>query len=171
MRRSLALLLPLALFLGSARAIAFGTESEPSYPDLAAATVPAAYMKAITLLPKMLNESTGPGDVKTLRVSLLEARELLDVFSYLYGPVYLAPKLTPAKDEWRASIPDQADLESHGSKDVWRWLRKDLDEGYEVLGDFQVRIGAQERPGRKPCMQARRRRLSNMLAAGTSHQQ
>jgi hypothetical protein len=58
-----------------------------SLSSLAKQALPDAYRHALSLL--QLNESTQSGAVKPLRVSLLEARELLDIFSYVY-PVSLA---------------------------------------------------------------------------------
>ena len=150
-----------------------GTES---YADLAARTVPAAFQYSLELMPSLSSE-VGPDDVKPLRISLLVAREHLDVFSYAFDQVYLPAPATPSEPTtllgklWRAigrllrklihplaesqqHNPD-ADRAGHalmmsgdagqatdgkdwGRLDTWQALRNDLNEGYTLLGDFQV---------------------------------
>lgn len=78
-----------------------------SYADLAARTVPAAFKYALELMPS-LSAEVGPDDVKPLRISLLVAREHLDVFSYAYDQVYISAPDTPTEPTtflgklWRA---------------------------------------------------------------------
>ncbi|KAL6750061.1 hypothetical protein V8C86DRAFT_2823067 [Haematococcus lacustris] len=76
--------------------------------DWAAHSVPPAFDRVLWLLPE-LRPTTGPGDIKSLRVALLDCRELLDIFSWVYPNI---------STQWEA-------------------VRRDLDAGYEVLGDFQ----------------------------------
>jgi hypothetical protein len=60
----------------------YGATADVSFSGLARQALPEAYKHALSLL--QLDESTPPGAVKPLRVSLLEARELLDMFSFVY---------------------------------------------------------------------------------------
>eukprot|EP00198_Chlamydomonas_reinhardtii_P013099 XP_001702436.1 predicted protein [Chlamydomonas reinhardtii] len=130
-------------------------DPEDSYADLAARVVPAKLRQALKLLP-CLTADTGPGEVKPLRVSLLEAREQLDVFSFAFPnrirdaePLASAEVLTTwgrvkaAIGELLRAIVDWInkhviDTGVRGlGRDLWLDMRADLDEGYEVLGDFQ----------------------------------
>ena len=83
--------------------------SNASYPELAAAMLPRA-MNASLLLLRALNISTLPSEVKPMRLSLLRARELVDLFLFAYDP---------------------------HPQDLISFLRHDLDEGYESIGMFQ----------------------------------
>lgn len=103
-----AIVLVLALLLG----LASGQQLAGTYWDLARCVVPAKFSKAFELLGTLTQDS-GPDDVKPLRVSLLAAREALDIFEFAYS------------------------AHSKYNKDVWKMLRRDLDSGYEQLGDFQ----------------------------------
>ncbi|KAG2488514.1 hypothetical protein HYH03_013017 [Edaphochlamys debaryana] len=58
-------------------------DNDPSYADLALRAVPARMSLAMDLLAS-LTRVTRPGEVKALRVALLEARESLDIFAYVY---------------------------------------------------------------------------------------
>ncbi|PNW87368.1 hypothetical protein CHLRE_02g119950v5 [Chlamydomonas reinhardtii] len=157
-------------------------DPEDSYADLAARVVPAKLRQALKLLP-CLTADTGPGEVKPLRVSLLEAREQLDVFSFAFPnrirdaePLASAEVLTtwgrvkaaigellraivdwinkhvidtgvrglvrrgePQQQQQQQQLQAAADTAYHRHKgrDLWLDMRADLDEGYEVLGDFQ----------------------------------
>lgn len=88
-----------------------------SYGELAAATLPAALDATLELLPA-LNTTTRSQDVKPLRLSVLDAKNLLDVMVFAY-PTEWCPPLQPKP------------------LDVWRLARGVLDEGYETLGTLQ----------------------------------
>mmetsp|Transcript_9653 Transcript_9653/g.23968 ORF Transcript_9653/g.23968 Transcript_9653/m.23968 type:complete len:415 (-) Transcript_9653:442-1686(-) len=105
---------------------------QESYWDLAEQTCGPAVYKAIQLLPTILTKDSGPGDVKQLRFALLEARELLDIFSFAFS---LPTRTSDDMGAWEADASNQPELAR--AKDIWLKLRHDLDEGYEVIGDFQ----------------------------------
>jgi len=86
-----------------------------SYGQLAQIMAPPAYRNILQYLPEF-NKHTTPGQVETLRKSILVARDYLDIFVFAY------PNM---------SIVDQS------SEDQWKILRDTLDDGYEIIGDFQ----------------------------------
>ena len=148
---------------------------------------PLSYTHTHTCVP-------GPGEVKPLRVSLLEAREQLDVFSFAFPnrirdaePLASAEVLTtwgrvkaaigellraivdwinkhvidtgvrglvrrgePQQQQQQQQLQAAADTAYHRHKgrDLWLDMRADLDEGYEVLGDFQVCVCGGDKGGR-----------------------
>eukprot|EP00696_Hemimastix_kukwesjijk_P012874 gnl/Hemi2/26193_TR8790_c0_g1_i1.p1 gnl/Hemi2/26193_TR8790_c0_g1~~gnl/Hemi2/26193_TR8790_c0_g1_i1.p1 ORF type:complete len:336 (+),score=125.83 gnl/Hemi2/26193_TR8790_c0_g1_i1:138-1145(+) len=104
-------LLVLVLLLACCGAAAASRREDPSYGDLAAQTIPPLLSKALGLLPT-LNATTLPQDVSSLRKAILYAREMLDIFVFSYP-------------------------NSTNGTDVWRMVRKDLDIGYTLIGDFQ----------------------------------
>ncbi len=55
-----------------------------SYWDAARTLVPELVSQALDDLPRRLNASVGPDDVKPLRIAILRARECLDIFSFAY---------------------------------------------------------------------------------------
>lgn len=91
-----------------------GVALEPSYGQLAREYVPKQYARVLDLLPN-LTSTTLPSEVKELRVSLLQIRNLLDVFVFAYPPGH----------------------KNKTGRDLWYRTRRCFDEGYEVLGKFQ----------------------------------
>lgn len=82
-----------------------------TYGELAQDKVPGGMQEVLRLLPDLTNQSL-PTEVKTLRITILEVRDLLDIFAFAYSP-------------------------GKSGRDLWSYLRSDLDEGYESLGSFQ----------------------------------
>lgn len=72
------------LLVAAQDALANEPNIQGSYWELARDTVGPSLLRALTLLPSILKQDSCPDDVKTLRVALLESRELLDVFSFAY---------------------------------------------------------------------------------------
>lgn len=100
--------------------------SQPSYWNLAGVATAAEFQSAVDKLD-VLTPQTGPDSVKSLRISILRARDCLDTFSFAYP--YSAPgAVARTRKEGLVSRPDL---------DVWYELRLDLDTGYEFIGSFQ----------------------------------
>lgn len=104
------------------------TNSAPqTYGALASATTPAALRQILDGVPTIedgaasigeLGEDTLPQDVKAIRKELVRVRDLVDIFSYAY--------------------PEQIPVEAEAlGDDLWRVLRDDLDEGYELMGAYK----------------------------------
>jgi hypothetical protein len=89
--------------------------ASPSYGDLAATTTPRALATVVGNLG-VLTETVLPNEAKALRKQIGEARDYVDLFSYAYP----------------ADHPD-----------LWKHLRKELDEGYETVGAFKDLYDAQ----------------------------
>lgn len=118
-------------------------DHEPSYAALAQQLVPQQFNTALSLL-LTLNASSRPDGVKPLRINLLYARELLDIFSYTY-PNASATGNSLQQDSAAGRTADAALPEpdpasnKHRPKhrDMYLAIRDDLNHGYEVLGGFQ----------------------------------
>ena len=123
----------MVLLFALASLLLFGASSSrdliniPSYCELAAASLPAQFQIAVSLLK--VDGRTKPDDVAVLRKSLLHVRDLVDVFSFAY----------PNTTNVTASTPVLKPAAAGGSRsnDPLLLLRDDLDAGYTVLGDFQ----------------------------------
>lgn len=129
------------------------TSHELTYAELANDRTPSAYQQALGLVD-LLTPRVGPGEVKALRVSVLHARELLDIFAYAYPPSVPQRsqelQMDPTRCRERKGACDIAVLRSAQldavfaaanlgrQHDVWQSMRDDLEEGYRLLGDFQV---------------------------------
>lgn len=68
-----------------------------TYAQLARERAPRAYADALGQLD-VLTPRVGAGEVKQLRISVLHARELLDIFAYAYPPT-APPQPLPAERE------------------------------------------------------------------------
>lgn len=99
--------------------------NEPTFAELARSLVPVQFDFALTFL-ESLNATTRPDGVKPLRINLLYARELLDMFSFAY------PNVTAAN-----SGVIVLDIQAQRHADILLQVRDDLNEGYEQLGAFQ----------------------------------
>lgn len=87
-----------------------------SFPELAEERVPEVLGKLGPALASVLKEDCAPDDVADVRYMTLRLRNLLDVFSPLYGNV---------------------NMSDGKSYDMWLHARKLLDTGYEEIGNFQ----------------------------------
>lgn len=85
--------------------------SNKTYGDLALKSGPTAFNKSLGLL-NTLNETTMPDFVRPLRKSLLVIRNILDLFIFAY----------PLQSE---------------KNDTFHVLRKDVNDGYTFVGNFQ----------------------------------
>ena len=141
------LILPAALVARSfgATQIRHSSQGESdSYGDLALINVPAKFQRAVELLP-LINATSRPQDVKLLRVALLEAAQLLDIFVFAYpnDTTYSSDAAPERSENEDAATVVQKQHEAKtltngkGSNDVWFTARLNLNDGYEVLGDFQ----------------------------------
>ena len=110
-----------------------------SFADLAALLLPPYFQKTMDLcvatiipttilvegegdIPRPVNTtSVLPGEVLLLRKQMLKTRDLLDVFA----PVYYKHS-----DIYNSSSTAEI-------KDLWKSLRRYLDNGYQLIGDFQ----------------------------------
>lgn len=132
------LLLSLLLPVLHASPLADGSRDRLSYAELAASSVAPAVEDAIAMLD--LHAGTSPDDVKPLRKAILAARDLLDMFSYAYGPPargWHERKDCTYNSSAAANISVVSELDRK-SLDLWHHVRRDMVEGYEVIGDFQV---------------------------------
>lgn len=87
-------------------------QADLTYWDLARRIVPQTIFTAFASLPQ-LSASSGPDDVKPLRISLLHAREALDIFSFaMPGNFSFAiPSSTTTKHKGqRVKVRDELDL-------------------------------------------------------------
>jgi hypothetical protein len=86
-------------------------DNSTNFSELAKSMLPIWYLKTVSQMP-IFTSSVKPGDVYTTRKIMLKTRDLMDVFS----PVY--PNKT-------------------GSMDMWKSIRNQLDQGYQIVGEFQ----------------------------------
>lgn len=86
-----------------------------TFGELAQQMLPCYYSKMMSGLA-VITDDVMPDQIYSERKAILEARDLMDVFS----PVY-PPSTSSASDD----------------DDMWMVLRSYLDDGYTVLGDFQ----------------------------------
>jgi len=85
---------------------------------MALSYVAGAFNKGLGLLSS-LDKKSMPDNVKPFRKSLLSARNGLDIFAYAYPETSMKEK------------------KGKGDSDVFRLLRKDLNDGYTLVGNFQ----------------------------------
>jgi hypothetical protein len=95
-----------------------------SFYDLAVRMVPASYEAAVALASTTLTGTVLPEAVAPCRKALLEARNLVDVFSPLY------PNTTTGSSSDGSS-------RSSRSTDLWNGIRHYLDVGYTLVGEYQ----------------------------------
>jgi len=126
----------------------------PTYADLALALTPLQFSFAITQM-RYLDDMSQPDDVKNFRMNLLYAREAIDIFAYAYPRQNaneagskissLASKGSDTRT-WhnKRSLMSLTDTTTTSAQnivehddDLLLVIRRDLDEGYEVLGNFQ----------------------------------
>ena len=159
-----------------------------TYAQLARERAPRAYADALVQLD-VLTPRVGAGEVKQLRISVLHARELLDIFAYAYPPTAppqplpqgadLGPGLAPCRElkgacdknvlraaygrgspaAMHADADADADAGVARHRDMWQSVRDDMEAGYQLLGDFQV--GAQH-----ACMHMRHPCIRDVHEAG-----
>jgi len=103
------------VFVAVVAAIPNASNATLSYGQLAQIMAPPAYHNILQYLPEF-NKHTTPGQVETLRRTIRTARDYLDIFVFAYPNI---------------SIVDES------SEDQWKILRNTLDDGYEIIGDFQ----------------------------------
>ena len=130
------------------------------FADLAAEMVPHHLQSTVELLTNTISPCddgeggimtcVGPGEVFDLRKSMLKTRDLFDVFS----PVYRRDVVLDDA-EYEDSIEhfsltrdgavkfqlaietDRHRVRSRTKRDVWKILRRFLDDGYTLIGEFQ----------------------------------
>jgi hypothetical protein len=93
-----------------------------TFGELAQQLLPVYYDDMLSGLVAVMSDHVMPDEIYAQRKSVLETRDLMDVFS----PVYPPTTTTGNKHEG-----------SSHNKDMWVLLRSYLDEGYEILGEFQ----------------------------------
>ncbi|GAX84254.1 hypothetical protein CEUSTIGMA_g11677.t1 [Chlamydomonas eustigma] len=133
--------------------LSFSYSEAPTYADLALALTPLQFTFAITQM-RYVDDETQPDGVKSLRMNLLYAREAIDIFAYAYprqNVIEAKRKLLGYNDDKpdtrllikRGNLIDLKQATSsvatnlENTDDLLLVIRRDLDEGYEVLGDFQ----------------------------------
>lgn len=131
----------LILVVGQVRAYAltasdYTSHSPSSYGELAAESVIGQWNKAMYLLSSLDMANARPDGVKDLRVSLLAARELIDMFIFAYPNATCQPSASLLHIE---SATDAARrlLVGKKHKEMILVIRSELDAGYETLGNFQ----------------------------------
>jgi len=90
-----------------------------SYGQLANSSIPPKYFSLLVDLPS-LNSSTQPWAVHTLRKDIGFFRDLLDMFVYAFDNCSSSPS---AKND--------------DCTDYWALLRKDVNDGYTLIGNYQ----------------------------------
>jgi hypothetical protein len=90
-----------------------------TFGELAKLMLPVYYNDMLSGLVAVMTDHVMPDEIYAERKSVLETRDLLDVFSPVYPPT--VGRKHP----------------SHHDKDMWVLLRSYLDDGYEILGEFQ----------------------------------
>mmetsp|Transcript_33104 Transcript_33104/g.67610 ORF Transcript_33104/g.67610 Transcript_33104/m.67610 type:complete len:622 (-) Transcript_33104:2235-4100(-) len=128
-----------------------------SFGELASIMVPIYFQTTVdlcvaTIAPNSNNTiDVMPDEVFVLRKTILKTRDLLDVFAPVYprklrllGHEKKGKKKDKKKDGGKGKHRSQSEealhkmrMNHHSVVDVWKILRRFLDDGYMLIGDFQ----------------------------------